>query len=170
MKEHVGASVLQLSLSERVIVRAEDATRLCLEVTYDPLGQPPPRHFHPSQDEDFEILSGRLMVDLDGSVGPRSAGQRFHCPAGSVHRMWNPFDVPCTVRWTVTPAGRTLAMFREIDALHQGGRHASRLALGRVVAGYGGEFRLAGPAGRLLGLLPHIRPVRSAVDVPRGGS
>jgi quercetin dioxygenase-like cupin family protein len=145
-------STLQLSPSERITVVSADPARLVLEVDYDPGGRPPPRHLHPAQVEEFEIMSGRLMVELDGRPAPWSAGEAFSVPVGRVHRMWNPSDEPCSARWTVTPAGRTLDMFREIDALHRGGREPSRLALGRVVARYGDGFRLAGPAGRLLAL------------------
>ncbi len=145
-------STLKLSPSERITVVSADPARLVLEVDYDPGGRPPPRHLHPAQVEEFEIVAGRLMVDLGGSPARRSAGETFSVPAGTVHRMWNPSDLPCSARWTVTPAGRTLDMFREIDALHRGGREPSRLALGRVVARYGDGFRLAGPAGRLLAL------------------
>jgi quercetin dioxygenase-like cupin family protein len=146
------ATVLHLSPSERVVVVSADPERLVLEVVYDAGGTPPPRHLHPAQGEDFEVLAGRLTVEIEHHVTTRDDGATFAVPAGVVHRMWNASDAACTARWTVTPAGRTLDMFREIDALHRGGREPSRLAMGRVVARYGDGFRLAGPAGWLLAL------------------
>ena len=145
-------SVISLHLTphETIQVLEAEGSRLVLEVRYDPQGRPPQRHLHPAQVEDFEVLSGELMVDIDGRSGPRSLGTRFSVPAGTVHRMWNPGATVCTVRWIITPPGRTLDMFHELDALHRDGGAPNRLALARVVARYGDELRLAGPAGRLL--------------------
>ena len=151
----MNAISLHLTPHETIQVLEAEGTQLVLEVRYDPHGRPSPRHLHPAQVEDFEVLSGELMVELEGRSGPRASGTRFSVPAGRVHRMWNPGATVCTVRWIVTPAGRTLDMFRDIDALHRDGGAPNQLALARVVVRYGDEFRLAGPAGRLLARLGH---------------
>jgi quercetin dioxygenase-like cupin family protein len=163
------ARTLQLSPHERVEVLEHDPARLVLSVHYDPRGRPPPRHLHPRQEEQFEVLSGVLMVELDGPPRPHHPGEPFTVPAGSVHRLWNPFDAPATARWTTSPAGRTLDMFRQIDALHRDGRTPGPLRLARIVAGYPEQFRLAGPAGRVLSLLPRGATGSPADRTPRSG-
>jgi quercetin dioxygenase-like cupin family protein len=144
---------LWVSAHERLTVVADGPEQLVLEARWDPHAPPPPRHLHPAQREDFEVLAGTLQVEIAGQEQAHAAGASFTIPAGVVHRMWNPFPDPVRVRWVVTPAGRTLAMFGELDALHRDGRGPGKLALGRVVARYGAEFQLVGPAGRVLGLL-----------------
>jgi hypothetical protein len=112
----MNAFSLQLTPHETIQVLEAEGSRLVLEVRYDPHGRPPPRHLHPAQVEDFEVLSGEL--------------DRHACWADTGH----------------VPRDRRASPGRGTP---------NRLALARVVARYGDEFRLAGPAGRLLARLGH---------------
>lgn len=78
-------------------------------------GKPPPRHFHPNQDERFEVLDGALTVVVGGEA-PRalSAGEIIEIPRGMPHQMWNAGDATVRATWRVTPAMRTEEMFRYI--------------------------------------------------------
>jgi len=50
--------------SLRVVSRTE--RELVLEARYAGGGSPPPAHFHPAQDERFEVLAGAMRARIDG--------------------------------------------------------------------------------------------------------
>lgn len=64
----------------------------------------PPRHFHPRQEERFEVLTGVLDVFLDGDWRELSAGQSITIPAGTHHAVRNSGDEPVQMRNIHTPA------------------------------------------------------------------
>lgn len=76
-------------------------------------GKPPPRHYHPNQEEHFEVLEGELTVELAGEP-PRvlRVGETLEVPRGTVHRMWNAGPVTARAAWRVTPRLGTEEMFR----------------------------------------------------------
>ena len=49
----------------------------------------PLAHFHPLQEERFEVLSGTLHTWIGGREHIYSAGERFVVPAEAVHEMYN---------------------------------------------------------------------------------
>ena len=52
--------------------------------------KPPPKHFHPAQDEHFEVLSGSIQVRVEDEERPLAAGEEIDIPRGAVHQIWNP--------------------------------------------------------------------------------
>ena len=54
-----------------------------------PGGSPPPKHFHPAQDERFEVLEGALTARVDGEERELESGDVLEIPRGAVHQMWN---------------------------------------------------------------------------------
>lgn len=142
--------VLKLTPSESLEVRSSSPEALEVEATYGPGGSPPPKHFHPSQDEHFEVLEGALRVRVDGAERELAQGEQIDIPRGSVHQMWNPGSVPARVRWRTSPGGRTEQWFRAIDSLHRQGKVGRNgmpgpLAFGVMLSEYRDVFRLAGP-------------------------
>lgn len=142
--------VLKITPSEAVEVRSSSADALEVEVTYGPDGSPPPKHFHPAQDERFEVLEGTLQVWVDGTERDLSAGETIEVPRGASHRMWNPTAGPTRALWRTSPGGRTEQWFRAIDALHREGRVGRNgmpgpLAYGVMLTEYRDVFRLDGP-------------------------
>lgn len=127
---------LDLSGHQRVRVVDSTPAMLALESTWAPGGDPPRAHFHPSQDETFEVLEGELTVDLDGVRRVLGAGDRIEVPRRTVHRMWNAGEAPTRATWQVTPALRTVEMFRVIDA------GPSAVGLARMLWAFRHEFRL----------------------------
>ncbi len=98
----------------RVVSSTPEALRL--EATWLPGGSAPPRHWHPRQDEEFEVVAGTLRVDLgDEPSRDLTAGERLTIPRRTVHRMWNPGTKETRATWVVTPAGRTEEMFRSME-------------------------------------------------------
>ena len=116
------------------LVRITDEL-LEMEATYGGEGALPPPHFHPSQDERFEVLEGAVQVVVDGEERRHGAGEAFDIPAGTVHQMGG--DGAARVRWEVRPALNTARFFEE---LYEGVPMQDPAAF---LARYAAEFRLA---------------------------
>ena len=139
---------LKITPHESVTIRHSDAERLEVEATYAPHGNKPPAHYHPAQDEHFEVLDGELRARVDGDERLLKAGDTLDIERGVVHQMWNAGGTSARVSWTTTPAGRTLDWFTAIDALHREGRVGKDgmpgpLAFGVLLTEYRDVFRLA---------------------------
>jgi mannose-6-phosphate isomerase-like protein (cupin superfamily) len=108
---------LSLGPHDFLEIRSSTPEALEVEASYRPGGSPPPAHFHPAQDERFEILEGEMRVRVDGEERELEAGAEVEIGRGQVHQMWNPGSAPARVRWVTTPAGRTEEWFRTLDGL-----------------------------------------------------
>jgi mannose-6-phosphate isomerase-like protein (cupin superfamily) len=76
-------------------------------------------HYHPTQDEHFEVLEGKIHAMVDGDERWYDQGETFDIPAGTVHQM--AAEGPTRLRWQVRPALRTAEFFeRFYDALDNG--------------------------------------------------
>lgn len=143
------SEVLKITPTESVQVRSSTAEALEVEATYG-TGEPPPKHFHPAQDEHFEVLAGAIRVKVDGEERTLGEGEQIEIPRGAIHQIWNPNPAPARVRWRTSPGGRTEQWFRAIDRLHREGRVGGNgmpgpLAFGVMLTAYRDVFRLAGP-------------------------
>jgi quercetin dioxygenase-like cupin family protein len=85
---------------------------LQMEASYGGTGQFPPKHYHPSQDEHFEVLEGTVRTIVDGEERSYEPGESFDIPASAVHQMTA--DPPARVKWEVRPALRTAEFFETI--------------------------------------------------------
>jgi mannose-6-phosphate isomerase-like protein (cupin superfamily) len=144
------AETLKLTPKESVTIRQSSPEVLEVEGSYGPRGKPPPAHYHPGQDEHFEISEGTLRAKVGGEQRDLGPGEVLDIPRGTPHQMWNPGDQPARVIWQTTPALRTAGWFRSIDALHSEGRVGGNgmpgpLAFGALLSEYDDVFRLAGP-------------------------
>ena len=78
-----------LGLSRRLVFRrtAADTTGDLIEVDayYEPGLDPPRAHYHPRQEERFEVVSGELFTHVDGTERAYGAGEAFIIPPGSRH-------------------------------------------------------------------------------------
>ena len=108
---------LSLGPHDQLEIRSSTPEALEVEATYRPGGSPPPAHFHPAQDEHFEVLEGAMQVKVDGEERELAAGSEIEIARGQVHQMWNPGSEQARVRWVTTPAGRTEQWFRTLDGL-----------------------------------------------------
>jgi quercetin dioxygenase-like cupin family protein len=141
--------VLEITPTESLAIRPGPPGALEVEATYRG-GEAPPKHFHPSQDEHFEVLAGSIQVRLEGVDHRLGAGAEIDVPRGAVHQIWNSGPEPARVLWRTTPAGRTEDWFRAIDRTRREGRVDSKgmpgpLAFGVMLTEYRDVFRLAGP-------------------------
>ena len=89
-----------------------DAEVLEMEATYPGDGSLPPEHFHPRQDERFEVLEGTLRAIISGSEHHYEPGETFDVPAGTPHQM--AAETPARFRWEVRPALRTAEFFERL--------------------------------------------------------
>jgi mannose-6-phosphate isomerase-like protein (cupin superfamily) len=82
---------------------------LVMEGSYSGEGGLPPEHFHPRQDEHFEVLEGAVTAIVDGQERRYVAGETFDIPALTPHQMTG--DGRARVHWEVRPALRTAEFF-----------------------------------------------------------
>lgn len=137
-----------LTRSEYVTVREHSPDALVVEAEYGPQGSPPPPHFHPAQDEHFEVIVGALRAVVDGKVHTLHAGDVLDIPRGAVHQLWNPGDTPTHVTWSTRPAGRTREWFAGLDAAHREGHVGKKgipepLTLAVLLTAYRDTLRMA---------------------------
>ena len=136
---------LSLGPHDSLEIRSSTPEALEVEASYRPGGSPPPAHFHPAQDEHFEILEGAMRVRVGSEERELEAGAEIEIGRGQVHQMWNPGEVPARVRWVTTPGGRTEEWFRVLDGLfREGGEIAEgrEVDFGALLEEYADVFRL----------------------------
>jgi len=106
--------VIQLGPNQTLHVRSSTPDALELEAEWTPGSTEPIPHFHPNQDEHFEVLEGELTVVVDDEQRVLATGEVLDVPRGAVHKMWNAADANARATWRVTPALKTEEMFRTI--------------------------------------------------------
>jgi quercetin dioxygenase-like cupin family protein len=162
-----------LTPHESVRVTRDEPDGLEVEGTWGPGGSAPPKHFHPSQDERFEVLEGVLTARVDSEERELHPGDVLEIPSGAPHQMWNAGEVPARATWRTSPAGRTGQWFAAIDELRGSGRVGSNgmpgpIAFGAYLTEFDDVFRLAGPqlvlkpALAVLGVLGRAKGYRPA--------
>lgn len=142
--------VLTLHDGETVTIRTATAEMLELDAVWRSADHKPPAHFHPSQDERFEVHEGALSVRLDGRTHVVRAGESFEVPRGVAHAMWTEGPGATRATWQIWPALRSADFFAYVDALHGSGRTGkggfiTPLGAGMLLQAFPAEFRLALP-------------------------
>ncbi len=117
---------------------------------YKPGGNPPPVHYHPSQEERFEVVSGEMLTHDDGVERTYGAGETFVLPPESRHSMHNAGNEELHVIWQTRPALKTEAFFETMWGLAQDGKINPKgvpnlLRVAVLMREYQDEFRLAQP-------------------------
>ncbi len=165
----------------RVIER--DAERLIIEFENQPDDVGPPEHLHPTQEEEFSVLDGELLLRVGGREVRLAPGQSFLVPRGTAHTFRNPGTRP--VRFTSQhrpPLGfeRFLKTIYDLDADGRSDRRGQPGLLQTMVLlrAHPDEQLLAGPPrglqraviavlgalGRALGYRPEYVSQRRRVD------
>jgi quercetin dioxygenase-like cupin family protein len=121
-----------------------------VEAVYPPKGSPPAEHYHPSQEERFEILSGRIKVHIGDTLYTCGPGGSFTIPASMPHRMWNESDEDARFVWQTRPALKTERLFETFWGLARDGKTDRRglpgvLQIAVIIREYEDEYRLVRP-------------------------
>lgn len=129
----------------------------------------PPAHYHPHQEERFEVLSGALRVRVGDEERMLREGDVLVVPPNTPHEMWAE-EGGVRVSWRTYPALETESFFETLWGLARDGKTNEKGApnlfrMAVIAREYADEFRLAkppypvqrmifaalAPAGRLLG-------------------
>lgn len=157
----MSGATYRMTPHQTLTVRHSDAEVLEVEATWTGGGSLPPAHYHPAQDEHFEILEGRLRVLMDGAERLLSPGDVLDIPRGAVHAM-TATDGGARAVWQTRPALRTEQFFAAMDAAQS--RGGSLLDVIPVARAHAAEVRftkpptwLQGPLFAVLGLVGRLR-------------
>jgi len=112
---------LKLTPHESVTVRESTPDVLEVEVLLE-ADKPPPPHFHPAQEEHFQVIEGELQARVDAEERTLRAGDTLSIPRGAAHQMWNAGAAPTRATWRTAPRLRTEEWFSELDSLQRAGR------------------------------------------------
>jgi mannose-6-phosphate isomerase-like protein (cupin superfamily) len=123
-------------------------------VEYLPGSPFPPTHFHPAQDEHFEVESGEMLFVVAGEKRLITAGHGLDIPRGTAHRARNASSsASAVVRWETRPALRTSDFFTVAARL---GDDMGLLDAALLAHEYRDVFRLVGPAGPIVPILARL--------------
>jgi quercetin dioxygenase-like cupin family protein len=141
----------------RFLPSPEDGS-LEMETIYRPFSQEPPLHYHPCQEEYFQVLSGELTVKLNGEIKIYRQGAMIHIKPQVRHSMWNAGLKPAVVSWRVSPGMdtadflQTMFLLSNEGATNTAGVPALPVML-FLLRKYRKVFRLDKPPAILLQLL-----------------
>jgi quercetin dioxygenase-like cupin family protein len=123
-----------------------------LAATYESGSVEPLEHFHPSQDERFEILEGTMEARVGGESKTLTVGEELFIPAGTVHAMWNGSGETARLVWETRPALRTEEFLGLVARLAEEGKLTSKGARDPLLGAalmqeFRAEFRPTSPPG-----------------------
>jgi quercetin dioxygenase-like cupin family protein len=136
-------------------------------VEYLPGSPFPPSHFHPAQDEYFEVESGAMVFVIGGAERVVTAGEAIEVARGAPHQAKNASDTEsAVVRWETRPALRTTEFFATVAQLGQAGPLDAAL----LAYEYRDVFRLAGGLRFALPLVARVAALMGKQLPVHGGS
>lgn len=157
----MSGATYRMTPHQTLTVRRSDAEVLEVEATWTGGGSMPPAHFHPAQDEHFELVEGRLRVLIGGAERLLSPGDVLDIPRGTVHAM-TATDGGARAVWQTRPALHTERFFAAMDAAQS--RGGSLLDVIPAARAHAAEIRftkppawLQGPLFAVLGLIGRLR-------------
>jgi quercetin dioxygenase-like cupin family protein len=111
---------------ERAVVRVGSAESggelLVADLHVRPGGAVMGEHLHPTMEESFTVVRGRLGYRLDGREGVAGPGERLHLPHGSVHDWWNAGEEEAQVVVEISPGARFEEMISNAFGLARDGK------------------------------------------------
>ena len=127
-----------------------DGELLEMEARYPPNSSRPPYHYHPYQEEHFEVLQGEFRTKIDGVEHIYRAGEEFSVPVNTPHWMHNISDEEGRLLWQVRPAMKTQAFLEtmwglEADNESKPNSGPNILQLAVILREYSDEFRASSP-------------------------
>jgi quercetin dioxygenase-like cupin family protein len=101
---------------------------LLMSATFEP-GLELAAHYHPSQIERYEIVSGTLDISMDGTWNQYGPGDSCEIPTGMVHSARNTGTAPVQVSNELEPGLRAQAFLEQIARLISEGKITSTTGL-----------------------------------------
>ncbi len=86
--------------TQRIVKR--EAGLLWVELTLDPHAEGPPAHVHTRFRERFHVTEGSISLLISGEVVVVETGEEELVPPGTIHKPYNPNDVPAVVGGPLT--------------------------------------------------------------------
>ncbi|MES1244254.1 MAG: cupin domain-containing protein [Acidobacteriota bacterium] len=115
---------------ERAIIRVgtdeTDGERLVVDMQALPGTAGLGEHIHPSIDERYTVVHGRVGFSIDGRRSIAKPGDSVHIPPGVAHEWWNAGGEEARFVVEVRPAARFEALVRNLFGLAQDGRTDAR--------------------------------------------
>lgn len=137
-----------------------------MEAFYRPGSEKPPLHYHPSQEENFQVLAGEFQIHLGDESQIYYKGEAFQIPKGVPHSMHNVSDEKGHLIWQTRPALNSEGFFERMWSLdHANGTQSGIgkiLRLASIFQSHRREVRLVNPAQRLL--LQILAPIGRMLD------
>jgi quercetin dioxygenase-like cupin family protein len=121
-----------------------------MEAVYNPESKPPPLHYHPYQEEKFEVLAGSFRVVIGEQEHQFEQGDKFTVPANTPHAMNNTSSEAGRLRWQIRPAMKSQEFFATMWGLAVDGETTVSglpdfLQLMVIIQAYRDEFRAVKP-------------------------
>jgi mannose-6-phosphate isomerase-like protein (cupin superfamily) len=174
---HAGDVLENPVTGERIVFRRTSAETngeaVVFETFVRPNGFVAAAHVHPAQEERFEIISGRLGLEIGGKEVIAEPDETLTIPAGTPHRFWNAGEDEARFRCHVRPALQFEQLLETMFALAADGKTNKRgmpnlLRLAVIARAHFNVVRLpfppafvqrlglalGAPLGRLLGYAP----------------
>lgn len=93
----------------------------------------PPLHIHPGQEENLELLKGKLQVYRNGKWEIIESGVKWRIPANEIHTFKGLSDSEALVKFSVSPAGEFYDFLNDTYHLIQSGKLKSYDSLSGLV-------------------------------------
>jgi mannose-6-phosphate isomerase-like protein (cupin superfamily) len=155
---HAGQVLENPVSGERITFRETAADTggelLAIDLELSPDGHAPGLHVHPTQEERFEVTSGRIRFRRGLRTVIAEPGDVVVVPPGAAHRFANAGEGPAQARVEIRPALRMEELFETAAALARDGRTTSKglpkpLELALFAREFADEVRGVGAPGWL---------------------
>lgn len=93
----------------------------------------PPLHIHPGQEENLELLKGKLQIFRNGKWEIIESGVQWKIPAKEVHTFKGVSDSEALVKFSITPAGEFYGFLNDTNKLIQTGKLKSYESLNGLI-------------------------------------
>ncbi|MFO7623533.1 MAG: cupin domain-containing protein [Anaerolineales bacterium] len=126
-----------------------------MEAFYRPKGELPPQHYHPHQEEYFQVLAGTFLVVIGTDKLTFSTGEDFKIPAGTSHAMQNVSAEKGQLLWQTRPALQSEGFFETVWKMDRDSPSDKRtlgqiLQLALIFQEYSREVHLSNPSQRII--------------------
>jgi quercetin dioxygenase-like cupin family protein len=126
MNVNIGSELINPITGERGVVRvapnAENGQLLVADLFIQPGGAVAGEHLHPSLEEAFTVLRGKVGMRLNNQELIAPLNERIVIPVGVIHDWWNAGDEVAHVQVEVKPGDRFLEMISNLFGFAQDGK------------------------------------------------